>query len=475
MSPCQHDLDDYHCTGTGSQLGNDERAALAADRARIADIDVQISKLERASQSQQDVLQGQSAGDDRAPSALTTSSGKSTTDVSRAVSHTPPEISALLPLREERDLLRGRLDAYTYPVLTLPNEIVAEIFLHFLPVYPDCPPVLGPRSPIALSQICRKWRETALCTPLLWRAFEVNVDAESASDCDQILSLLGPWLERSGSCPLSIKIQVEYNVVKKTVALAFFKAILRHRARWEHLNLKTPSLRRHKARPPIGTLPLLRTLTMNSMSHFAEVIGTDAARYFRAPQLRRVSLKYSYGPFFNTDILPWAQLTVLTVFSLRPQQCAAVLNQAVNLVHCRVRIFYDDPPENLIFDSRFGCPHSSAGFVANNPISQTGITLRHLKTLTLSAIRTPSPGFLDVLTLPALRILRIAEPFIWPDPIPTLASFVSRSGCTLQQLSVTEATLSERGSFRNALPSIASFRFQRERDWALEGESDVDE
>ncbi|KAJ7448309.1 hypothetical protein B0H11DRAFT_2081290 [Mycena galericulata] len=198
MSPCQHDLDDYHCTGTGSQLGNDERAALAADRARIADIDVQISKLERASQSQQDVLQGQSAGDDRAPSALTTSSGKSTTDVSRA-----------------RDLLRGRLDAYTYPVLTLPNEIVAEIFLHFLPVYPDCPPVLGPRSPIALSQICRKWRETALCTPLLWRAFEVNVDAESASDCDQILSLLGPWLERSGSCPLSIKIQVEYNVVKR--------------------------------------------------------------------------------------------------------------------------------------------------------------------------------------------------------------------------------------------------------------------
>ncbi|KAJ7507061.1 hypothetical protein B0H11DRAFT_1970064, partial [Mycena galericulata] len=455
MSPCQHDLDD--CTGTGSQLGNDERAALAADRARIADIDAQISKLERAPQSQQDVLQGQSAGDDRAPSALTTSSGKSTTDVSRAVSHTSPEISALLSLREERDLLQGRLDAYTYPVLTLPNEIVAEIFIHFLPVYPDCPPVLGPRSPIALSQICRKWRDIALSTPLLWRAFEVNVDTESASDCDQILSLLGPWLERSGSCPLSVKIQVEYNVVKKVVALAFFKAILRHRARWEHLNLKTPSLRRRKGYPPIGTLPLLRTLTMNSMSHFAEVIGTDSARYFKAPQLRRVSLKYSYGPFFNTDILPWAQLTVLTVFSLRPHQCAAVLNQAVNLVHCRVRIFYDDPPENLIFD-----------------LSQTSITLHHLKTLTLSAISTPSPGFLDVLTLPALRILRIAEPFIWPDPIPTLASFVSRSGCTLEQLSVTEATLSERGSFRNALPSIASFRFQRERDWALEGESDVD-
>ncbi|KAJ7507066.1 hypothetical protein B0H11DRAFT_1970080 [Mycena galericulata] len=452
MSPRQHDLDD----GTR----NDERAApgLAADRARIADIDSLISKLERAPQAQQDVVQGQSAGGDRAPSALTTSSGKSTTDVSRAVSHTSPEISALPSLQEERDLLQGRLDAYTYPVLTLPNEIVAEIFVHFLPVYPDCPPVLGPRSPIALSQICRKWRETALCTPLLWRAFEVNVDPEE-SDCDHILSLLGPWLERSGSCPLSIMIQVESDGVEQKVALALFKAILPYCARWEHLNLKTPPLRPPEDNPSIETLPLLRTLTINLLTQFAEANETDSAHNFawhKAPQLRRVSLMFSYGPF-DAVILPWAQLTVLTVFALRPHQCVAILNQAVNLVHCRVRIFYD-PPENLIFD-----------------LSQTSITLRHLKTLTLSAISTPSPGFLDVLTLPALRILRIAEPFIWPNPIPTLASFVSRSGCTLEQLSVTEATLSERGSFRSALPSIASFRFQRERDWALEGESDVDE
>jgi hypothetical protein len=30
--------------------------------------------------------------------------------------------------------LRQPLDSYTYPVLTLPNEIVSEIFMHFLPV-----------------------------------------------------------------------------------------------------------------------------------------------------------------------------------------------------------------------------------------------------------------------------------------------------------------------------------------------------
>ncbi|KAJ7702953.1 hypothetical protein B0H14DRAFT_3173314 [Mycena olivaceomarginata] len=67
-----------------------ERAARAADRSRIADIDAQILKLERTISS----------------------------------------------LKEEKDSLRGQLATYTYPVLTLPNEIVSEIFVQFLPDFP---------------------------------------------------------------------------------------------------------------------------------------------------------------------------------------------------------------------------------------------------------------------------------------------------------------------------------------------------
>ncbi|KAJ6459541.1 hypothetical protein C8R45DRAFT_1109413 [Mycena sanguinolenta] len=36
-------------------------------------------------------------------------------------------------------LVQERLDSYQYPVLALPNEIAIEIFLHFLPEFPRCP------------------------------------------------------------------------------------------------------------------------------------------------------------------------------------------------------------------------------------------------------------------------------------------------------------------------------------------------
>ncbi|KAJ7734773.1 hypothetical protein DFH07DRAFT_119987 [Mycena maculata] len=59
------------------------------------------------------------------------------------------------------------------PVLDLPTGIVCEILVHFLPVYPDRPPALGPYSPTVLCKICHTWREIALSTPVLWRAGRV--------------------------------------------------------------------------------------------------------------------------------------------------------------------------------------------------------------------------------------------------------------------------------------------------------------
>ncbi|KAJ7471095.1 hypothetical protein FB451DRAFT_1473188 [Mycena latifolia] len=43
---------------------------------------------------------------------------------------------SLRVLRAEQQRTQERLDSYTYPVLTLPNEIVLEIFIHFVPGYP---------------------------------------------------------------------------------------------------------------------------------------------------------------------------------------------------------------------------------------------------------------------------------------------------------------------------------------------------
>ncbi|KAJ7186622.1 hypothetical protein C8R46DRAFT_879741 [Mycena filopes] len=100
-----------------------DREARAADRALLADIDTRIANLEQA----------------------------------------------LAQLRTAKESAQARLDAFKYPVLTLPVDIVSEIFTQFLPAYPLCPPLIGFSSPTLMTYICRLWREIALSTPTLWR------------------------------------------------------------------------------------------------------------------------------------------------------------------------------------------------------------------------------------------------------------------------------------------------------------------
>ncbi|KAJ7901096.1 hypothetical protein B0H14DRAFT_2249812, partial [Mycena olivaceomarginata] len=85
----------------------------------------------------------------------------------------------------------------------LPQEIVSEIFVAFLPAYPDFLPIFGLRSPLLLCRICRQWQAIAIATPELWRAIRISVSHESGKAAAQ-LELLKTWLSRSGSCPLSI-------------------------------------------------------------------------------------------------------------------------------------------------------------------------------------------------------------------------------------------------------------------------------
>ncbi|KAJ7242415.1 hypothetical protein C8J57DRAFT_1243956 [Mycena rebaudengoi] len=46
------------------------------------------------------------------------------------------------------------------PIFTLPAKITAKIFVHFLPDYPERPPLTEPLSPTLRGQICRNWRDS---------------------------------------------------------------------------------------------------------------------------------------------------------------------------------------------------------------------------------------------------------------------------------------------------------------------------
>ncbi|KAJ7280877.1 hypothetical protein C8J57DRAFT_1711835 [Mycena rebaudengoi] len=87
------------------------------------------------------------------------SNGRSTP--SDSIRERIPDLDVALELAtaglEQQDL-QTRLDAYKNPILTLPTEMTSEIFVHFLPPYPERPPAIGLFSPEILGQICRTWR-----------------------------------------------------------------------------------------------------------------------------------------------------------------------------------------------------------------------------------------------------------------------------------------------------------------------------
>jgi hypothetical protein len=275
-------------------------AAFAADRARIAEIDAQILELIRSHKS----------------------------------------------LKEERNLLQDRLDAYTYPVLTLPNEIVSEIFVHFLPVYPRPPPILGPLSPNLLGQICQEWREIALTTPALWRA--ISLSLRRSERIQQKLRLLEISLERSGCCPLSISLDMGNYTNNQGTLDPFLRTIARHCARWEHLKLYSlvhpfPSIE--------GPLPLLRSVLMGSIMN-EEHSSTLISIFHTAPRLRKVALSFLDAIYIS--FFPWSQLNVLSSRFLRPRDVVDILIQATNLVYCDLHTmtssrWSDDPgPRHVI-------------------------------------------------------------------------------------------------------------------------------
>ncbi|KAJ7885870.1 hypothetical protein B0H14DRAFT_2698280, partial [Mycena olivaceomarginata] len=114
------------------------------------------------------------------------------------------------------------------------------------------------------------------------------------------------------------------------------------------------------------------------------------------------------------------------------------MNQLVNFVHCRLRIY---PTGNL---------------------SLGDITLAHLETFVLENCMyfgddpTPS-GIIATLTLPALRRFQIAELLFAPedDPVDSITALVTRSGCILRELSIPDAQTAHVTVYHDAFPSTS--------------------
>ncbi|KAJ7098453.1 hypothetical protein C8R43DRAFT_1141502 [Mycena crocata] len=307
-----------------------EEPSCAMDRARIAEIEVQIKALQ----------------------------------------------TSICALEAEQDLAQKRLDSYIYPVLTLPNEIVSEIFFHFLPVYSLCPPLKGDLSLFLLTHICRKWRNIAHANPTLWRATSLDTDltqTDPARD-EQANELLQPWMARSGSYPLSI------GIFGDNIPSQCMETLTSHRAWWGHLQLL----------------------------HVSDLI------------------------------LPFL--------------CAPM----PSLCHLDVRFIEDFPSITLFYVAHF--PPDGDNYTQTDPETE----LPFLQSFVLIKHQHQQIPDLYSLIIPALRTLQILHGELGPDPVTGLASFLSKSGCTLRELHITGDRSVSSVSYWNMFPTISKISFEKD-------------
>ncbi|KAJ7623915.1 hypothetical protein DFH06DRAFT_758251 [Mycena polygramma] len=347
-------------------------ARLEADRARVAELQTQILHLERS----------------------------------------------LSKLRIEKTRTQERLDSYTYPVLSLPNELVSEIFVHTLPPYPDFPDLIGPFSPTPLSQICRRWREVALATPELWSALS-SLDNNRHG---QELRIFELWLERSRHCPLSINLWPDVGWASDELV----DAVIPHRARWQYLKI---DLGVENLRILDGPMPLLRHLEV------ALADGTpESVSLHEVPLLRTVALDDVAA---LRVVLPWAQLTSLTLLNVYPSECVPILIQAHSLVHCELDLCFDE----------FGIG------------PRRDITLPYLESLVFTDAGGSATDLLPTLIIPALRNLKIPESFLASNPVESLTALISKTGGRLKELHLTGQGLLPQMSYRHAFPFLRRLWF----------------
>ncbi|KAJ6571389.1 hypothetical protein B0H19DRAFT_1372493 [Mycena capillaripes] len=336
-------------------------------------------------------------------------------------------------LRTEKLLAQERLDSYKYPVLTLPNEIISEILIHFLPIYPLCPPLKGIFSPTNLTYICHRWREIALANPMLWRAIPLSDDKTPGTPLTrQQLQRSQIWLNRSRNCPLSIVMDHSGMLAPESLAV-----LVRHRARWQYVELDLfPS-----DLPTIqGPMPLLQYLRLSVCAPDNNVIVFDDI-----PRLHTVVL----GEYAASSVtLPWAQLTSLTLNLVYRQEYLTILQQTSNLRHCVLYILFLAGP-----------PHE--------------IALPYLESLILyhGAGKMGMPHYPDIFALPALRTLEIPTQFLGANPIDGLKSFISQAG-NLERVRITgNKHLITKHAFRTAFQTL-KFSFD---DPYYEGDSTYEE
>ncbi|KAJ6515639.1 hypothetical protein C8R45DRAFT_957188 [Mycena sanguinolenta] len=317
---------------------------------------------------------------------------------------------ALGQLKERRALLKGPIDAHRALISSirrLPHDILLDIFFACLPSEHNA--VIDPaEAPLVLGRICRHWRSVAYSTPMLWSSLHIPALDYLHAPPNLLWGLqraVGAWLDRSGTCPLSVSLFDRVNrftpndLENHSLLLQLLPVAgrLRHLTLIGDLPLIGPFLRLDPEGLSLKSISIQCTTTesLESLPDFTNVLQT--------PTLKDVTIM---SVLANPLSLPlqWSQLTKLRLYSfvlwtdlnthtggIDVGGAFDVLRHCPNLVHCSIRITRaSEPPDPTLVDT-------------------SPILLPHMHTLSLTGLASHADKWISHLFVPNLRVLRIGQ------------------------------------------------------------------
>ncbi|KAJ7088123.1 hypothetical protein C8R44DRAFT_819511 [Mycena epipterygia] len=375
------------------------------------------------------------------------------------IASSPAEISRyemdILTLRaaldksvSERDALKLHADrcrSVLAPIRALPPEVLLKIFvLCAQPAESD--DTFGSWSRITprqhmerlaqahllqLSCVCSIWRGVVMGTPFLWATIDVNL-AEwlLPPNARRLTYLLSAAVDRSGSCPLRLKIRATGQVYE-TPGL---KLLAQCSERWETANLWINSAAFLHLSFAKGKFPLLESIQIHGDTlHALDVFDG-------APRLARATLRRSGAG--KPPKLPWDNLRTLNY----EDGIAADVRAFMSLLHRCTSLSAVHFTELDV--SGLSLPLALPPVDSN--IDSLGITLRNTRD---SSSTHTTQAFSDILrsfTLPCARELHFfmnsLTPLVWPQH--DFIAFASRSSfhdtvtsLALQNIIITDVEL----------------------------------
>ncbi|KAJ7175164.1 hypothetical protein C8R43DRAFT_1201819 [Mycena crocata] len=244
----------------------------------------------------------------------------------------------LQELEDRHTIVGAQIDAFIFPILTLPPEITAEIFLEYA-FGEDDGNLMCPEDTLILLTICRAWRKLALSVPALWATFDAGTLPMYRDGPEEMEKHLETWFNRAGALPLSL---YWFGTTVDPCSGQLNNVISRHapRLRYLHICISLGCVSHLSESLPFLLLEDLYISVLDETTS-PTPLATAMQTFREAPQLRHVAIE-AVSP--ASLILPWHQLESFRAVSVTPQECLDVLRMASSLRKFEYYGSYSDVP-----------------------------------------------------------------------------------------------------------------------------------